>query len=58
MVLKELFVTVSNLGGCSGLEELIFISVTKCLQLCYTSHNVVHVVVVVVLVVVGIIVNN
>ena len=40
------------------LKELIFISTAQCLQLCYTSHNVVHVVVVVVLAVVGIMVNN
>ena len=40
------------------LKELLLFSTTKCLQLCYTSHNVVHVVGVVVLVVVGIMVNN
>ena len=66
---KNSFLTVSMLGGCGGLEkshfsnfliwevvvvlkELIFyIGTAECLQLCYTSHNVVHVVVVVVLVV-------
>ena len=36
------------------LQELVFISIAECIQLCYTSHNGVHVVIAVV----GIVVNN
>ena len=40
------------------MDTLLNFSTAKCLQLCYTSHNVVCPVVVVVLVVVGIVVNK